>query len=338
MNCSTARPRGTPGGLVLSPGEATGPATAAPRGAATMIHVDLLRGLCERLEAQGLDVTAALAWADCDWHTLGATGDWTPELPLHWIVLGLQRHGLTAELLRKACETLPLEVFGPLAPTLATAARGRDALAVLHQHVDRRWPTVDSRLEVSATGLWWRLRLQAPAGELRRFLLEGLVGCCSRLLAHAVGPGQEPRELGADGVGWHIGDEWLDRVRPNGPAADVDASAADVGWAAASARPDLAARVEELLDRCDHGGDIERIAQVLGVASRTLSRRLAREGLSFQSLLENWRKRRAKTLLERDGLPVAEVARRLGYRSAANFGRSARRWMGRSTPGSESDD
>lgn len=333
MNCSTVRHLRDGGATLLGPGDVPEHTADVPRGSASMIHVDLLRGLCEQLEAQGLDVSAALAWADCNWQTLGAAGDWTAELPLHWIVLGLQRHGLTTEVLRKACRTLPMDVFGPLATALATAARGRDALALLHQHVDRRWPTVDSRLEVSETGLWWRLQLHAPAGELRRFLLEGLIGCCSRLLAHAVGTSLEPQEIDASGVGWHIGDEWLDRVRPNGPAAAFDSTWADDGIPVSGERSDLAARVEELLEHSEHGGDIERIAEQLGIASRTLSRRLARDGLSFQTLLENWRKRQARVLLEQAGLPIAEVARRLGYRSAANFSRSAKRWMGRSSQG-----
>lgn len=338
MNCSTVRSPGAPGGpadaqAAQSPSLRAGPDDA--RGSAPMIHVGLLRGLCEQLESQGIDVSAALEWADCDWRTLCADRDWICELPLHWIVLGLQRHGLTPAALRRAWADLPMQHFGTLASSLAAAPLGRDALATLHQHVCERWPTVDSRLEVAEGGLIWSLHMQAPAGELRRFLLEGLTGCCTRLLAQALGTVPEPRDIGPGSVAWHIDDERLDRVRPNGPAAAFDAAwpEDDLPHAAAS----LAARVDELLGETDHGGDIERIAHALGIAPRTLSRRLARAGLSFQTLLENWRKRHGKELLDRGDVPMAEVARRLGYRSVSNFSRSARRWAGRGTGRPDTD-
>jgi AraC-like DNA-binding protein len=92
----------------------------------------------------------------------------------------------------------------------------------------------------------------------------------------------------------------------------------------------LVARVEQLLEKRGARLSVRSAAALLGVSSRTLTRRLGGEGTSFQSLLDESRKARAVHLLNDPALTVAEVAYTLGYEDAANFGRAFRRWFGRS--------
>lgn len=70
-------------------------------------------------------------------------------------------------------------------------------------------------------------------------------------------------------------------------------------------------------------------AEQLGMSPRTLVRRLSEEGTSFQMLLDEVRKEAALWLLCETTLSVEEVAERLGYGDASNFGRTCRRWFGR---------
>ena len=90
----------------------------------------------------------------------------------------------------------------------------------------------------------------------------------------------------------------------------------------------LVARVEQLLAKRGARLSLRSAAALLGVSSRTLTRRLGGEGTSFQSLLEANCKARAVQLLRDHELTVAEIAYTLGYEDAANFGRAFRRWFG----------
>ncbi len=71
-----------------------------------------------------------------------------------------------------------------------------------------------------------------------------------------------------------------------------------------------------------------QVAAALNVSDRTLRRRLAREGVSFRGLLEEIREQLAEELLVTGGLPVAEVAGRLGYPEVSSFSQAFRRWKG----------
>ncbi|MFT6310402.1 MAG: AraC-like DNA-binding protein [Porticoccus sp.] len=71
-----------------------------------------------------------------------------------------------------------------------------------------------------------------------------------------------------------------------------------------------------------------RVAQLLHVSESTLQRHLSKEGNRFQSLLDQVRYRLAGEYLEGTNLPVAEIACLLGFRDAANFRRSFKRWSG----------
>jgi AraC-like DNA-binding protein len=72
---------------------------------------------------------------------------------------------------------------------------------------------------------------------------------------------------------------------------------------------------------------LERVAAGLHVSERTLRRQLAAEGASYRGLVEELRETLAEELL-RAGLPVQQVARRLGYAETASFTHAFTRWKG----------
>ncbi|PQA42482.1 AraC family transcriptional regulator [Amnimonas aquatica] len=75
---------------------------------------------------------------------------------------------------------------------------------------------------------------------------------------------------------------------------------------------------------------LERIADVLGLGARTLRRRLAELGTSYQMIIEQLRRGRAVELLLHSTLTVDQIAAELGYQDPSNFGRAFRRWTGKS--------
>lgn len=93
----------------------------------------------------------------------------------------------------------------------------------------------------------------------------------------------------------------------------------------------LAERVRRALERGLLEGDAEPsvVARILAMSERTLQRRLAAEGTTFQSLQDQVRRETAMRLLARDETPIQEVAFTLGYQDAPSFYRAFKRWTGR---------
>ena len=90
----------------------------------------------------------------------------------------------------------------------------------------------------------------------------------------------------------------------------------------------LAQEVRVLLtQRLADGAPMPVVAAALGRTERTLRRQLAAVGTSYRALLDEVRRSLASDLL-RAGLPVADVAARLGYAEPAALVHAHRRWTG----------
>lgn len=77
--------------------------------------------------------------------------------------------------------------------------------------------------------------------------------------------------------------------------------------------------------------DIELASARLQMTSRTLRRRLAAEGTSYQRVLDAVRRGLAIDYLQRTGMSVDDIASSLGFSDAANFRHAFKRWTGRTT-------
>lgn len=70
------------------------------------------------------------------------------------------------------------------------------------------------------------------------------------------------------------------------------------------------------------------IAKAMGMNRRTLQRRLAEEGVSFDTLRDDVRFTAARELLAFTKLEIAEIALALAYKEHSSFSRAFRRWSG----------
>lgn len=97
------------------------------------------------------------------------------------------------------------------------------------------------------------------------------------------------------------------------------------------------AQVERQIEPLLPTGDvsIESIAHALGYSRQTLYRRLKAEGITFEKLLDELRRRLALKLVREDGVSVKEAAYRLGFSDPAAFSRAYKRWTGSSPRGSK---
>lgn len=74
------------------------------------------------------------------------------------------------------------------------------------------------------------------------------------------------------------------------------------------------------------------VAEAIGISERTLFRRLAESGLTFQQVLERTQQSLAEDLLVRSQFSIAEIAFLTGFSEQSTFSRAFKRWAGQ-TPG-----
>ena len=97
-------------------------------------------------------------------------------------------------------------------------------------------------------------------------------------------------------------------------------------------RNSVRAEVERVLPQLlPHGrANTSEIARQLGLSSRTLSRSLLAEGLTFTKILQELRAALAKRYLSDRALPISEIAWLLGYQEFGSFTHAFKRWTGMS--------
>jgi AraC-like DNA-binding protein len=73
----------------------------------------------------------------------------------------------------------------------------------------------------------------------------------------------------------------------------------------------------------------QNIAKRLGISARTLSRRLAEEGTTYEDVVDQLRRSLALQYLKDRGISLSQIAWLLGYEGATSFNHAFRRWTGR---------
>ena len=91
-----------------------------------------------------------------------------------------------------------------------------------------------------------------------------------------------------------------------------------------------ASRVRSEIARLLNQGEPRRevVAKGLGLAERTLQRRLQEEQVSYQALLDSTRHELAQQYLAEQRHSLADVSDLLGYVDSSNFHRACKRWFG----------
>lgn len=94
--------------------------------------------------------------------------------------------------------------------------------------------------------------------------------------------------------------------------------------------PSLQAQTKDEIARALSEGlpKMTDIARRLGMSVRSFHRRLAEQGLSFQTLTEETRREIALNMLKNEGYALSEVAFLTGFSEQSAFTRAFKRWMG----------
>lgn len=95
-------------------------------------------------------------------------------------------------------------------------------------------------------------------------------------------------------------------------------------------RKGLVPRLTRIIKKNKHilSENIEYVAGVLHMSSRTLQRRLDEEGVSFIGLKDQIRFKLAKSALQSNKLSIEDISEELGYSDRHSFARAFKRWSG----------
>jgi AraC-like DNA-binding protein len=161
--------------------------------------------------------------------------------------------------------------------------------------------------------------MRAPA---HRQAFESHFGCAVRF------------EAEADSLVFDAAD--LDRPfrTQNGELLAMIAPQLDAELADRQAETSAAERAKAMVKRLLAGRrpDLRDVSRELGLSTRTLQRRLADAGLTFQQILEDARRELARHYLLHSERDLSETAYLLGYEDASSFFRAFQQWEG-SSPG-----
>jgi AraC-like DNA-binding protein len=107
-----------------------------------------------------------------------------------------------------------------------------------------------------------------------------------------------------------------------------DAAAKERGTAIGSLRAAVENEAQKLL----HHGKAKRhiVAKSLGHSERTLTRKLADEGATYEQILDQLRQSLALQYIKERGVSLSQVAWLLGYEGSTSFNHAFKRWTGRS--------
>lgn len=142
-----------------------------------------------------------------------------------------------------------------------------------------------------------------------------------------------PCTFGADSNLIRFPAQMLDLALPRGVGPDANLKQLSGEMVSLRRRTPLVERLAKVVfrDLNSHTIEQERIAREIGMSSRTMRRKLAEEGSSFQQVLDECRMRQAVfEFRTRPDLSIAQIALRLGYAEHSNFTRAFHRWSGMS--------
>jgi AraC-like DNA-binding protein len=313
-----------------------------------------LEGVLSMFEAEGLDVPSLLREAGFDPDSLHRQNARIPvdEISVLWQLAVARAGKPTLGLHRELAATHTK--LGTVGHAMSCSADLGEALTRLTRYMAVISDATAFAMQPEARGCWLVMAhtggsLPIPRQRVEYALLTVLMQC--RWLTR-----RDLQPMALEFVYPAPADDRLHReafgcpIRYNAPANRLLLSAADMAMPLPTHHPALGEMQEHLLDdqltllgqtttsslvcaeiaRRLQQGEPRRqdVAAGLGLAERTLQRRLQEESVSFQSLLDRTRRELAQQYLAEDRHTLTDVADMLGFVDSSNFFRACKRWFG----------
>jgi AraC-like DNA-binding protein len=251
---------------------------------------------------------------------------------------------------------LPRKRYGHAELAARASATVRDALVRIARYAPLVLPQLECVLDEDASEARWSAYVRGhPRGVGRHaheYALAYALEHCRRESGHAIAPlrvwflharppdlaplhrffGTRDLAFGADDSGFALASSVLD-LPMQARDERLLVTAEELADAALRAQPRagelaslVATRIRALLP-----GDasIEAVSRAMHMSARTLQRRLDDEGTRFSELYDAAREEIARAAVLDLGLPLAEIAHRLGFADLATFSRAFKRWTGK---------
>jgi AraC-like DNA-binding protein len=246
-----------------------------------------------------------------------------------------------------------IERYDPVGIAVLASSSFRDAIERAGRYKQLMCP---EEIRLAGRGREWRLQFRFP---LRRELVPDVLLdlCFAWILAlgrRGTGRPLAPLrvELGRASVDRRTYEAFFGcRVEPGAAADSLVFDAADLDRPFQTHNAELLAMIApqleaELAGRRAHATEADRakltvkrllagrrpdlrdVSREIGVSTRTLQRRLADAGLTFQQILEDARRELARHYLLHSALDLTETAYVLGYEDASSFFRAFHQWEG----------
>lgn len=250
-----------------------------------------------------------------------------------------------------------LSDFGVFGYAMASSATFGEAVALGMKHLRLAGPVLEKRFRVDGDVAVFSGHDVIALGELlplaTEFWFSSVHALIGRALeqpfvsremqlpyaapAHAAAYGQVfgcPVRFGSEVMEWRFDAALLSQPCPNANPITADLCASFCARMlesldqAATPEPELVCAIKR---NCLDNGDFptaDAMAARLGVSTRTLHRRLAEIGSSYQDILDGIRRRLALEYLQHTPLSVEEIAVLTGFSDASNFRKAFRKWTG----------
>jgi len=320
----------------------------------TLIRGTSLAGYPELVAGLGGDAGALLS-------TVGipadAVGDYTAFIDYVGVLRALEAAARATGALdfgRRLAECQGVEIFGPVGIAARSASTFAEAVETYVRYLRAYSPAIQVGLVdlPDPSVVFWDFRVVLDRLPRHPQGTELSLGVAQRVFRFLLGPDYRPvsvhlphealaprreyvryfgaaLEFRAPAAGFTIRSSDLtrplsgDRVLHEALVAHLEATtpSADVG---------LSGPVAELIRRLlpIGAGNLAVVADRLGLHPRTLQRRLAEEGASYEALVDDVRRRTAEAYLRDTDMALGHLASELGYAEQSGLARAARRWFG----------
>ena len=224
------------------------------------------------------------------------------------------------------------ESFGVMGWAITSSATVGDAADVALRFIDLSFAFVLPVVRLEGDRVVAELDASALPADVRRWLLVRDTTTVATVLDSLV-PGGVGVVISVEGDGATLAFPAAELDRPLVRDRGADRAAAEAACLGLADQhrdlPPTTADVRVLVaQRVRDGAPMDQVAAALGMTERTLRRRLAAEGTGYREVVDQVRSGLAAQLLA-VGLPVADVAARLGYAEPAALTHAHRRWTGR---------
>jgi AraC-like DNA-binding protein len=142
-----------------------------------------------------------------------------------------------------------------------------------------------------------------------------------------------PIDFGADSMEWHFNADILGLPCPNANpiTAKICQQVCNNVLTERPGESELGRKIRAAcLNSPQRPPSASEIASEFGLSLRTLHRRLAEDGISFQAIVDGVRRSLAVELLENTYMAVDQIAERIGFSDATSFRKAFKKWTGRS--------